>query len=386
MSRLEHHKPLKLAGYIMLLIVAVGLHACTPLTFGSEEHKGNCKLAFNYNWGGEVAPPTGEMRVVSNRVMNITRYYEGWNFIENVPFIPSDKTWETIQHDSIAASDSVYCIVDAGEYQFITLSYDYPNLQVNTLYDYLTDIEHPSSYLSASVKGYSKPQLDGADYDSWISENSAYKYMMPLSSPLYVAITHASVAHGTTQTISFTPKRLTQEVNVQLTIQPESGIEIERVMGEISGICPQIQLTTGYLSVAGSQSLKVLLDYQLTHKGNNQISCNSTTHLLGLINSLDPFLGRGPGVLWMAVTASLQENGKLYRKTFNARFNLHNVLVANPSIEKVVKDGVVYYKQCSPHYSLTIGSPLLLTKKEMLQGVDTSVGDWNKEDGILDVE
>lgn len=136
--------------------------------------------------------------------------------------------------------------------------------------------------------------------------------------------------------VTLAPKPLTQDITFRIGIVTESGVEIERVKADISGVPGSVQLMTGHIS----DSLTYRVPFAMERIGamGEADYYEGTACVLGVFPAADPTFTTGTGILHVTIAAKAGGQSR----TFHASINLKQPLTDAGVVEKVAENDRLY--------------------------------------------
>lgn len=240
-----------------------------------------------------------------------------------------------------------------GDYKFVTFSSDITSLNYQKVMDYLTDDTNEKSLQGISVeyKTYDKDnnqdKLKMRTVD-WQDYNSYADYLQPdMKKVFFDSIASINIPSNGTVVCKFTPKPITQEIDVYFTVKKDiikEKFTIDSVLVDISGIPLEINIANGYLQIArtGKMMFEMLPDgktkwddWKTYDKDENSspIRLHGKINVPSLVQNNNPKANTGPGILQVLLFTSvlayeLQPNGEpdydrpIYQKDENGDYKI----------------------------------------------------------------
>lgn len=207
-----------------------------------------------------------------------------------------------------------------GTYKFYTLSVDtLGEVMQRRVTDYLqassTGLSISEVYMEYASHRLKDPVMT-VPLTGWHDENSGFGFVRGDVLPVYFDTQDlVEVDNQTDKTISFTPREVTQAIDLRLTIKKQLGdipFVVDSVWAEVSGV-PAGITAAGY--IIKDPIRKTLFRMQLTDAAGKQKADTETAtqvqaryrlHVPALIAS-NPTDTRGPGIMQVAVYISYEE-------------------------------------------------------------------------------
>lgn len=246
-----------------------------------------------------------------------------------------------------AAGDTDVFQIRTGSYKFITFSMNSSELVYDDVIEYMLDENNEKSlqdiYVKYKVYDKTDDKLKRLTAD-WQDYNPYAQYMWNDVKPvMFDTIASKEVPTNTTVTCKFTPKSVTQRIDVYFSIQKKikpTPFRIDSVLCEMGGIPRRINIANGYLDI--SETAKVMFrtdDMKDTDTAKGPVKVHGQINVPGVVQSNSPSLITGPGIMQVLIFASVEDpdggkvddgNGnmvtKRLQKKIQAKINLYNTL------------------------------------------------------------
>lgn len=323
----------------------------------NHPHRADAK--FSFDWGSYQEIPDS-MLVICNRVVNLWKAAAVVNsqtnighFIFNAPRVPAEETpapptegEETDTPTTRAATSSPESdrfSLPVGTYKFLTISCDTTELDYTNVYKFLNDnTGMVLQDVDVSYKTYGIRDKGYRGFRPGWEDNNNYgaRYMQPDVYPLfYDTIAPRDLNLGETMRCHFTPKALTQNIDVYLTIKKKSEnnhFTIDSVQAELAGIPISLNLSTGYLDITKTAKLPFRMDRYVdgqklevvkdsegkivssgdTHE-STEIECHGNIDCTGIVYNADPEALSGPGIMQLAIYLTIEKKIPIYQRDQN---------------------------------------------------------------------
>ena len=332
----------------------------------NHPHRADAK--FSFDWGSYQEIPDS-MLVICNRVVNLWKAAAVVNsqtnighFIFNAPRVPAEETpapptegeetdtptegEETDTPSTRAATSSPESdrfSLPVGTYKFLTISCDTTELDYTNVYKFLNDnTGMVLQDVDVSYKTYGIRDKGYRGFRPGWEDNNNYgaRYMQPDVYPLfYDTIAPRDLNLGETMRCHFTPKALTQNIDVYLTIKKKSEnnhFTIDSVQAELAGIPISLNLSTGYLDITKTAKLPFRMDRYVdgqklevvkdsegkivssgdTHE-STEIECHGNIDCTGIVYNADPEALSGPGIMQLAIYLTIEKKIPIYQRDQN---------------------------------------------------------------------
>ena len=343
----------------------------------NHPHRADAK--FSFDWGSYQEIPDS-MMVICNRVVNLWKAAAVVNsqtnighFIFNAPRVPAEETpappsegeetdtptegeetdtpTEGEETDTPAPAtraatsspESDRFSLPVGTYKFLTISCDTTELDYTNVYKFLNDnTGMVLQDVDVSYKTYGIRDKGYRGFRPGWEDNNNYgaRYMQPDVFPLfYDTIAPRDLNLGETMRCHFTPKALTQNIDVYLTVKKKSEknpFTIDSVQAELAGIPISLNLSTGYLDITKTAKLPFRMDRYVdgqklevvkdsegkivssgdTHE-STEIECHGNIDCTGIVYNADPEALSGPGIMQLAIYLTIEKKIPIYQRDQN---------------------------------------------------------------------
>ena len=334
----------------------------------NHPHRADAK--FSFDWGSYQEIPDS-MLVICNRVVNLWKAAAVVNsqtnighFIFNAPRVPAEETpappteggetdtpTEGEETDTPAPAtraatsspESDRFSLPVGTYKFVAISCDTTELDYTNVYKFLNDnTGMVLQDVDVSYKTYGIRDKGYRGFRPGWEDNNTYgaRYMQPDVFPLfYDTIAPRDLNLGETMRCHFTPKALTQNIDVYLTIKKKSennSFTIDSVQAELAGIPISLNLSTGYLDITKTAKLPFRMDRYVdgqklevvkdsegnivssgdTHE-STEIECHGNIDCTGIVYNADPEALSGPGIMQLAIYLTIEKKIPIYQRDQN---------------------------------------------------------------------
>ena len=334
----------------------------------NHPHRADAK--FSFDWGSYQEIPDS-MLVICNRVVNLWKAAAVVNsqtnighFIFNAPRVPAEETpapptegeetdtptegeeTDTPTPSTRAATSSPESdrfSLPVGTYKFLTISCDTTELDYTNVYKFLNDnTGMVLQDVDVSYKTYGIRDKGYRGFRPGWEDNNNYgaRYMQPDVYPLfYDTIAPRDLNLGETMRCHFTPKALTQNIDVYLTVKKKSEnnhFTIDSVQAELAGIPISLNLSTGYLDITKTAKLPFRMDRYVdgqklevvkdsegkivssgdTHE-STEIECHGNIDCTGIVYNADPEALSGPGIMQLAIYLTIEKKIPIYQRDQN---------------------------------------------------------------------
>ena len=355
----------------MFLLMLTLCLSCTDAELCYQpNHPHRADAKFSFDWGSYQEIPDS-MLVICNRVVNLWKAAAVVNsqtnighFIFNAPRVPAEETpapptegeetdtpTEGEETDTptpstraaISSPESDRFSLPVGTYKFLTISCDTTELDYTNVYKFLNDnTGMVLQDVDVSYKTYGIRDKGYRGFRPGWEDNNNYgaRYMQPDVYPLfYDTIAPRDLNLGETMRCHFTPKALTQNIDVYLTIKKKSEnnhFTIDSVQAELAGIPISLNLSTGYLDITKTAKLPFRMDRYVdgqklevvkdsegkivssgdTHE-STEIECHGNIDCTGIVYNADPEALSGPGIMQLAIYLTIEKKIPIYQRDQN---------------------------------------------------------------------
>ena len=362
----------------MFLLMLTLCLSCTDAELCYQpNHPHRADAKFSFDWGSYQEIPDS-MLVICNRVVNLWKAAAVVNsqtnighFIFNAPRVPAEETpapptegeetdtptegeetdtpaegGETDAPSTRAATSSPESdrfSLPVGTYKFLTISCDTTELDYTNVYKFLNDnTGMVLQDVDVSYKTYGIRDKGYRGFRPGWEDNNNYgaRYMQPDVYPLfYDTIAPRDLNLGETMRCHFTPKALTQNIDVYLTVKKKSEknpFTIDSVQAELAGIPISLNLSTGYLDITKTAKLPFRMDRYVdgqklevvkdsegkivssgdTHE-STEIECHGNIDCTGIVYNADPEALSGPGIMQLAIYLTIEKKIPIYQRDQN---------------------------------------------------------------------
>lgn len=390
---------------LLSCVLFVGCSTDVELCYDVHPHRTLLDFQFQWNEKDAMKKPDS-MHVVAIRLVNSIRYdYRVTSHESNntgVLLYPAEEQVKDTLFDELGNVTDVQDRIWArsGDYQFIAFdSKQY--LQTNSGLEDLESGEGGSLYdgLTFSYKTLSLEDcLKHVGLPVWQDFNTYSNYILNDKSSIYYGTVARQTIpmHQSTDNskvaVKIEPRLITPNIYFVFNVEKESGVVIDSIWGEISGIPETFDFSNGLLSLDKTNKMLFRLNYNElpTYQDSLTVSRLQNTGMISatsIVPSYSQRLTTGPGILNLAVYTHVQtDDGKMKGKVFRVCINLYNTL--NQSGLLVWNEQKQTYVQgaLNRDYYLRITSPLRIGKDRILNNEDDITLDIWKELGRIDID
>lgn len=181
--------------------------------------------------------------------------------------------------------------------------------------------------------------------------------------------------------VKLTFEQLTCELGFSLHLEIEEGVEVERVVGVISGLPVKAYLMSGYVDAEKTGKVCFEMTDDSGEEGKTG-SCTYSGHVLsfGLTSSKESIVSIGDGVFNGFIKARYVESEEeVYEHIFNVSFNLKKMIDASGLMSKVAKKQEIY-RLDEREYMFDINTLLKITKENIMSDSEGGFEEWEEDD------
>lgn len=367
-------------------------------------HPHRANLAYSFNWGskkGDLIPDS--MTVVASRVVNmwksgmsVNSINGGGTYLFNAPvdYRPGTEGDENRVPETVTWQTGLYK-VPIGDYKFIAFNMEAEELDYTNVYEYFANPEMPQSELNIIYRTYRQGD-SGLHFviPSWIDYNGYANYIQPGTHSLYCdTLSTRNLAGGKIYNIKFSPKELTQrvEINFNITkVTKKQTFTVDSVFGEISGLPGSINLATGILNIEKTNKMMFSTDKIKDTEAGKTVACHAEICVPGIVRSRADNIYFGPGIMQVMIYCSTYsaETGRREAKKFQGKINLYNTLTRTPSLR--INNDQRTAEMTKPMLKLSVGAKMEIDGEKILESSDeaSSLDAWKnakEETNIIDM-
>ena len=374
----------------LCLIALLAMWACqVDVELCDEpEHPHRARLVYSFNWDKENTFTPDSMTVLSNRVVNmwksgmsVNSLNGGGTYIFNPPldYRPGTSSSENRTLEPVTWKTALYK-VPVGEYKFIAFNMEAEELDYSHVTEYFSNPEMPTSELNITYRTYRQGD-SGLHFiiPSWTDYNSYAHYIQPSTHALYYdTLSTRELSSGQIYEIKFSPKELTQQVNINFNIKKVTSKQkftVDSVFGEISGLPLSVNLATGALHIERTGKMMFPAAKIKDTETSSTVACHAEIHVPGIVRSRMDNVYFGPGIMQVMIYCSAYsaDTGKREAKKFQGKINLYNTLTATPSLKLNSEDRQTA-KVAARTVTLNIKSNMEVDGEKILESSDAASG------------
>lgn len=371
--------------------------ACTEVELCyNAEHPHTLPLSIDFDWGKTAAEEKPDsMYMVFSRIIN-TRHYvygvssEGWKEETGViPETPSEGLEEdALPEETLLEDENVTqqaesggepeaggedgasegegdeeapetgeeedepqeetIRVEGGDYIVITVNKNHDLVELVEEDAFKTDNAVRLDSLRLRVNGIVYPDLPGFDTEKWNNLNPAYTYIAN-TGKLFSSVERWSIFAGTS--ILMSPEPVTQHLTFRfsLGLEEETGVSIDRVACELSGVVDCISLSTKEIREVDSRHSVCFMAEKTDDSDASSPVYEGSVDVLGLFPNKSQASIYGAGIIQLSIAVSKGSESRIHTVRLNLIHLLTsaNLVVAsedgetllpNPDIQEMVFD------------------------------------------------
>lgn len=392
---------------VTVILLLAMLMSCNKVQYGyvdtGEADHSNpsiSEVSFSFDWSkmGEKEVPE-DLTVVMSRIVNTVHYVYALDkdgliigSAANTPELQdSTAVADTSQApqlpetpDSLAgpvippsAEPSPTDTILNGDYYVMALA------QANKNYAYIIEgVDQFVDSLNISMKDLyaAIPEVPEEEIvkEEIVDFNPMYPIIYP-AEPLYLEVKKQSIyPQEDANNVVLTPQTLVRKMTFKINISTEEGVEIERLLGIMSGVPTKIQLMSGVVSRTGTG--KVFFDMDKFFSNNNEYVFAGDANVLGLFPATKPGFITGPGILQIILDATVDGSA---RRRFFASINLKET-IEKADLMIQTEDHLGY--RCLKDAVLEIPTTLVVSRDQIVSSGGNGLEVWYDNQNIIDTE
>ncbi len=260
-----------------------------------------------------------------------------------------------------------------GNYVVLAYACDKTGYELSGPENFLNDGALSVRDFRATVRELPAEELDALRDGSALDFNAAYRFIR-MPGPLWTASLRTEVSDTRENVCRLPMQPMQMEVTVAVKIDTDSGIGIDSVVAELSGVPATFSLLTGELDE--SDLARVIFRMEASAAGVYE----GTAAVPGLFPSGNVSLCTGPGILRLAVTA--EKDG--VKKVLRPAVNVGDLITSASLVERIAgSDG---YRAAKRSARLEVGTGLRIGLESFTGGNGgDGVEKWFDSDAV-DVE
>lgn len=418
----------------LLIISAITTASCSDADLCYDvEHPHRTGLKVMFNWDETTTPPDS-MFIIADRVFNSWKCglkvdtetgYGKYLFNgpkENTPDTPSNTPSDNTENsdesnnpdgaNSTPAKNSTEVQKEvkefkilSGDYKFLAFNMDDTELDYSEVFNYMADTKNQIKLqdIYVSYKSYQKndPALRRPT-DDWVDYNPYAQYIQAdMPAVFFDTIESKKIVYKQPAECAFSPKPLTQDIDIIFKIQKEGGVKlaVDSVIAEIAGIPHKINLSNGFVDI--TKTYKMLFKMNMENGSGNpieednytnkQIVCKKNINVTCIVRSSSSEMTVGPGILqvmiFVTATTNSNDTGGEYKfkKKIQGRINLCNTIDEAGLIE--ITDDGTHARRSKAHGTLNIKDILKIDGRNIIENQnENKIDRWvNTSDIIVDI-
>lgn len=311
------------AAALVLAIIA----GCSKVEYtGGKDTPTETFVRYTLDWEGQTEVPP-EITVAMSRIIHTVHYS---------CILDSLGTMTSVFRDStMTPCDTLTGLtMPNGEYYIAAFNSIPDACTISGYESFITDKGASMRDIYINAKGYTAAEteaLSGGQTDF----NPTQGYIREMEH-VWSDIIKANIHPEIDTVVTITPRPLTQDLTFRIGIETETGIEIEKVEADISGVPGSVQLMTGHIS----DTLTYRVPFSMERIGalGEADYYEGTACVLGVFPAADPTFTTGPGILHISIDA----NAGGHRRTFHASINLKQPLTDAGVVVKAEENERLY--------------------------------------------
>lgn len=354
-----------------ILIAILFISACKmDVEYCDKSHPHKGRVQFCFNWAAQYAIHPQYMDVKAQRVVMHNNYmFETTTFAtgnDSTRIIETPDSTDSLIY--VKSTDPTHHVLHlrAGEYTFLAYNGKREgfNMSGDTISEPITD--------DLATVGSEFIDFNDDDPHSQYLITANSKHLFSATANLNIPL---DVSGDPIYTVTFTPRPLTQDVNINFNIKPkESGIVVDKITCCISGVCRTMLISTR--EVFYDRTYKVLYEptFSQDSKYMADFGVKGSIRVPGIVPNSSPGATTGPGILQVKVYIHFNDGNKIRYKTLTGVVNLYNLLAEAPSLAKSEQSNLA--KQTKSEITLNIGSIMVITRSRIENDPDINIDKW----------
>lgn len=377
----------------LILLALLITSSCAQVELNDKvSQSSHAGIKFDFDWGNYEKPDS--MILIMSRIIN-TRHYVQEISLADIPVInPTPDTdvevpvTRTDSQDNKDEKDGEIVEgklqIKGGEYFMLAISKPGKGMRIPNIENFANDNSISINNLKVSVEQKELkeiPELAGSgenDYTKWMDFNPNYSYIMNIPSIYMSLLKNVDIKTGNELAIKFTPKMITQEINIPFKVAIEDGVEITNVIAEISGVVKEVDAIT--CTIDSAKTHRIIFKPELLSSDNNILSYEGKINVLGLFPSRSPSYITGPGILQLAIYTQAQ--GK--KRIFHTAKNLYTE-IREANLLSYTGEGN-NYQTTKESATLSTDYKFKITVKQIITDNEDGIDIWQESDGFIDGE
>lgn len=302
-----------------------------------------------------------------------------------------DKEEEENKGEEIIIDPRTPFLLKGGEYSMMTIN-AYENVEIVGIKRYLDDKTYHVDSLELTPMITPRNLVSDLQNVDLPDFNPKYKYVPNIGRVFFDVQHGVNIETGKDEVIDFYPEPISRPITVRFRIRMELGeewdryqdLKIDSIVGEISGICGHMNLMNHNVSI--DETYRII--YRPHHidgptTGGGTQTWESTFHTLGLIPSYDAEYTNGPGIIQLAIFASVtMPSGKTKQRVYYAGANPRQDFIDARVLEQRV-DGLFYLSSIEP-LLIDLSQELVIDGTDILNYEQGNI--WFKAGETIDID
>lgn len=312
------------------LLFAVALCSCMMQVFNScrdagleteglNTHRTGVQYVFDLSNVADNKPDT--MFVLANRILGL------WKSSMKVStsngkgiylYNPQNMVWGN--PDSVATVTDTLSryYLNSGDFKFLAFTYGADELDYSGVDSFMINDEATTSELYVKYNLYTLDSLvavlkndkNRERYLNWTDRNiykdSKKTYIRPSATAICRDVLDMqSLNDGKNKTLRFTPKRVTQKIDLSFEISKvfsdTTKFVIKEAFAEISGIPVRLDLVTGYIDITETGKMMFPVTISKDNLSNKTVKCTASIDVPTIVPGSSDHATRGPGILQLII-------------------------------------------------------------------------------------
>ena len=361
------------------------LVSCSKVRYSAPVVNDEVPLAFNMDWSGvipEGETPPQSVKVMMTKVKSVVRHFvwdvdKDGNVITDKVTDTGEPAVETVTSGSYVVSGFCSYEDDHGLVSDVETFGSHEDLRMQNVAVRIPELTQEELEL-LGVKDY----------------NPTTPYIRTIPPCYYVTGDGNGLWNVPSEGgVKLKFKHLTCRLNFSLQVGLEDGVQVERIVGVISGLPVRAYVMSGH--VDADSTGKMLFPLEIcggtsTSENREGIRMTSAKYAgsvesFGILPSADKMHRTGNGILNVLVVAKVVEPGvdgrtdKEYNRVFNAAFNMKS-MIENAGLMMKVEDNSQRYELMASSYDFAISNTINVTKEMVKSDMEGGFDEWDKED------
>ena len=367
---------------IVVAVVLACFAACSHVNFTYDDVDGTpdkVDVKFSVIWPEGFASDgqlPSSVTVLMSRIVNEVHYV--WDEDMDDADVPDSETSAPDAADPEAdgvVEDNAH-IVLVGDYYVTACGFLPETYSIVGLDKFRSDNGFGMMNLKAVIPVVSRDDI-AARFGKIKDFNPAFDFIEE-ASPLGLSVVKPSILPGSgTGMIDFQMKDLTMRLTLRLTVNSASGVEIGRIVADLSGVPSEIGLMNGL--VTEDRTGKMCFEMEKVSSAGSEAVYEAVIRTAGLFPASSDTLRSGNGILRLTLTAS--SNG--VTRVFYAGINLkRDIEKADLMLQSNEKNG---YRVACSSATIEIFQTLRVSREQIENAGDDSLSGWF-EDKDIEIE